>query len=184
MRAKLLAIKIELRRIMHDPIAKTGTWVKQMLKGHLNYFAVSGVACAVQRRRFPVGASPTRQPLQPLAQRRQSPARPDQAHRQRHRPPGLDYPRPNSRLTARETGWSDCGHRQRQSASSNPPAESPENHITERVFTQSGPISDISMAFQYPCLNGYDGCQPEPTLNSRRSRPSQTLLRCDVRHIE
>src|SRR5438128_3503761 len=42
MRAKLLAIKIELRRIMHDPIAKTGAWVKQMLKGHLNYFAVSG----------------------------------------------------------------------------------------------------------------------------------------------
>jgi RNA-directed DNA polymerase len=42
MRAKLLAIKIELRRLMHDPIAKTGTWVKQMLKGHLNYFAVSG----------------------------------------------------------------------------------------------------------------------------------------------
>ena len=27
---------------MHDPIAKTGAWVKQMLKGHLNYFAVSG----------------------------------------------------------------------------------------------------------------------------------------------
>ena len=42
MRAKLLAIKIELRKIMHDPIAKTGAWVKQMLKGHLNYFAVSG----------------------------------------------------------------------------------------------------------------------------------------------
>src|ERR1700736_5718924 len=42
MRAKQLAIKIELRRIMHDPIAKTGAWVKQMLKGHLNYFAVSG----------------------------------------------------------------------------------------------------------------------------------------------
>src|SRR5256712_1250913 len=41
MRAKLLAIKIELRRIMHDPIAKTGAWVKQMLKGHLNYFAAS-----------------------------------------------------------------------------------------------------------------------------------------------
>ena len=42
MRAKLLAIKIELRKIMHDPIAKTGAWVKQMLKGHLSYFAVSG----------------------------------------------------------------------------------------------------------------------------------------------
>jgi RNA-directed DNA polymerase len=42
MRAKLLAIKIELRWTMHDPIAKTGAWVKQMLKGHLNYSAVSG----------------------------------------------------------------------------------------------------------------------------------------------
>ena len=42
MRAKLQAIKMELRRLMHDPIAKTGAWVKQMLKGHLNYFAVSG----------------------------------------------------------------------------------------------------------------------------------------------
>ena len=42
MRAKLLAIKIELRRLMHDPIAKTGAWVKQILIGHLNYVAVSG----------------------------------------------------------------------------------------------------------------------------------------------
>src|SRR3979409_306562 len=25
------------------------------------------------------------------------------------------------------------------------------------------PTATISMAFQYPCLNGYDGCQPEPT---------------------
>ena len=42
MRAKLLAIKIELSKRMHDPIAKTGVWMKQMLQGHLNYFAVSG----------------------------------------------------------------------------------------------------------------------------------------------
>jgi RNA-directed DNA polymerase len=42
MRARLLAIKIELRRTMHDPIAKTGAWMKRMLQGHLNYFAVSG----------------------------------------------------------------------------------------------------------------------------------------------
>jgi RNA-directed DNA polymerase len=27
---------------MRDPIAKTGAWVKQMLKGHLNCFALSG----------------------------------------------------------------------------------------------------------------------------------------------
>ena len=42
MRAKLLAIKTELRRTMHDPIAKTGAWMKRTLQGHLNYFAVSG----------------------------------------------------------------------------------------------------------------------------------------------
>ena len=42
MRAKLKAIKTELRKRMRDPIAKTGAWVKQMLQGHLNYFAVSG----------------------------------------------------------------------------------------------------------------------------------------------
>ena len=42
MRAKFQAIKMELCVRMHDPIAKTGAWVKQMLQGHLNYFAVSG----------------------------------------------------------------------------------------------------------------------------------------------
>ena len=42
MRAKLKAIKVELRKSMHNLIAKTGAWVKQMLQGHLNYFAVAG----------------------------------------------------------------------------------------------------------------------------------------------
>jgi group II intron reverse transcriptase/maturase len=35
MRAKLKAVKVELRKRMHDPIAKTGEWVKQMLQGSL-----------------------------------------------------------------------------------------------------------------------------------------------------
>jgi RNA-directed DNA polymerase len=42
MRAKLKAIKLELRKRTHDPVAQTGAWVKQMLQEHLNYFAVSG----------------------------------------------------------------------------------------------------------------------------------------------
>ena len=42
MRATLRAIKRELRKRLHDPIAKTGAWVKRVLQGHLNYFAVSG----------------------------------------------------------------------------------------------------------------------------------------------
>ena len=39
---QLQAVKMELRRRMHDPIAKTGAWLNQMLKGYLNYYAVSG----------------------------------------------------------------------------------------------------------------------------------------------
>jgi hypothetical protein len=39
---QLQAIKMELRKRMHDPIAKTSAWAEQMLKGHFNYYAVSG----------------------------------------------------------------------------------------------------------------------------------------------
>jgi group II intron reverse transcriptase/maturase len=39
---RLQEVKTELRKRMHDPVAKTGTWVSEMLNGHLNYFAVSG----------------------------------------------------------------------------------------------------------------------------------------------
>ena len=28
---------MELRKRLHDPIAKTGAWVYSVLKGHLNY---------------------------------------------------------------------------------------------------------------------------------------------------
>src|SRR5437660_10981852 len=40
----LEAIKTELRKRMHEKIVETGAWVWQMLKGHLNYFAVLGNA--------------------------------------------------------------------------------------------------------------------------------------------
>jgi group II intron reverse transcriptase/maturase len=40
MLARLQAIKMELRRRWHDPIAKTGAWLNKVLTGHLNYFAV------------------------------------------------------------------------------------------------------------------------------------------------
>ena len=35
-------IKVQLRKSMHNPIAKTGAWVKQILQGHRDYFAVAG----------------------------------------------------------------------------------------------------------------------------------------------
>ena len=40
MRARLQAIKMELRRRRHDPIAETGAWLNKVLTGHLNYFAI------------------------------------------------------------------------------------------------------------------------------------------------
>jgi hypothetical protein len=40
MRAQLKAIKMELRKRWHDPIAITGSWLNKVLTGHLNYYAV------------------------------------------------------------------------------------------------------------------------------------------------
>ena len=42
MRARLQFIKQELRRRMHDSIYETGRWLRRVLQGYLNYFAVSG----------------------------------------------------------------------------------------------------------------------------------------------
>lgn len=42
MRARLQEIKLELRRRMHHPIWETGMWIRRVLQGYLNYFAVSG----------------------------------------------------------------------------------------------------------------------------------------------
>ena len=42
LRARLQFLKVELRRRMHDPIARTGAWLRRVLQGHLNYFSVSG----------------------------------------------------------------------------------------------------------------------------------------------
>jgi hypothetical protein len=39
---QLQVVKMELRKRMHDPIAKTGAWLTRMLNGHLNYYAVPG----------------------------------------------------------------------------------------------------------------------------------------------
>ena len=40
MRAKLKAIKEELRRRMHEPIPKQGAWLRQVVRGFFAYHAV------------------------------------------------------------------------------------------------------------------------------------------------
>ena len=42
MRAKLRQIKQQLRKRMHDPVRQTGQWLKSVVQGHFNYYAVPG----------------------------------------------------------------------------------------------------------------------------------------------
>ncbi len=42
MRAQLRAIKDELRKRLHAPVAEVGAWLNRVLRGHLNYYAVPG----------------------------------------------------------------------------------------------------------------------------------------------
>ena len=42
MRTKLRQIKQELRSRMHDPVPQTGEWLKSVVQGYFNYYAVPG----------------------------------------------------------------------------------------------------------------------------------------------
>jgi RNA-directed DNA polymerase len=54
MRAKLLDIKEELRRRMHHPIPEQGKWLRQVVLGHLAYFAVPTNSRALRAFRYAV----------------------------------------------------------------------------------------------------------------------------------
>ena len=42
MRAKLREVKQQLRKRMHDPVPQTGQWLKSVVQGYFNYYAVPG----------------------------------------------------------------------------------------------------------------------------------------------
>lgn len=42
LRAKLKAVRIEIIRRRHDPVPVLGKWLRSVVQGHLNYFAVPG----------------------------------------------------------------------------------------------------------------------------------------------
>ena len=42
MRAKLRDIQQQIRERMHDPVRQTGQWLKSIVQGHFNYYAVPG----------------------------------------------------------------------------------------------------------------------------------------------
>jgi RNA-directed DNA polymerase len=47
MRAKLKAVKDELRRRQHQPIRVQGQWLRSVVQGHMNYYSVPGNTGAV-----------------------------------------------------------------------------------------------------------------------------------------
>src|SRR5712691_2036945 len=55
LRAKLLAVKTELRKRMHQPIAEQGKYLRAVVAGHGRYFAVPCNGARVQAFRFQVG---------------------------------------------------------------------------------------------------------------------------------
>jgi RNA-directed DNA polymerase len=42
MRAKLRQVGQQLRERMHDPVPQTGRWLKSVVQGYFNYYAVPG----------------------------------------------------------------------------------------------------------------------------------------------
>src|SRR5215467_10020611 len=42
LRAKLLEVKQQLRKRMHDPAAQNGRWLRSIVQGYFNYHAVPG----------------------------------------------------------------------------------------------------------------------------------------------
>jgi len=55
LRAKLLAVKTELRRRMHWPIAEQGAYLRAVVAGHARYFAVPCNGARVQAFRWQIG---------------------------------------------------------------------------------------------------------------------------------
>ena len=54
MRAKLHAVKTEMRRRMHHPIPEQGRWLARVLAGHYNYYAVPDNSKALRAFHFRV----------------------------------------------------------------------------------------------------------------------------------
>jgi len=54
MRAKLQAVKQELRRRMHQPVSEQGKWLRQVVTGYFNYHAVPTNSRALAALRYHV----------------------------------------------------------------------------------------------------------------------------------
>jgi RNA-directed DNA polymerase len=68
MGAKLQELKQELHKRMHDPVSQTGGWLRSVVQGYSNYYAVLGNLTGCGKTRFEASTLPqdslvsTRQP--------------------------------------------------------------------------------------------------------------------------
>ena len=101
MRAKLRAVKTEMRQRAHQPIPEQGRWLASVLRGHCNYYAVPGNSQAVNAFRDQV----TRHWHKALRRRSQrTRLNWERMHRlaQRWLPPAtITHPWPDARFDAR-----------------------------------------------------------------------------------
>jgi RNA-directed DNA polymerase len=107
MRAKLQQIKIELKRRRHRPLQEQGMWLRRVLQGHLNHYAVPGNWTAIRQFRTQIN----RHWLRSLRRRSQRGRRLTWAkmneYVNRWLPPvRILHPFPNVRLAARTQGRS------------------------------------------------------------------------------
>ena len=106
MRAKLHAVKDELRRRMHRPIAEQGTYLRSVVTGHVRYFGVPSNGPRLQAIRFQVAR------LWHRMQQRRSQSKQLSWRRMRRLAahwlpsPRICHPYPNQRLIATTQGKS------------------------------------------------------------------------------
>ena len=55
LRAKLKEVKDELRRRRHDPVPEVGQWLGSVVRGHCQYYGITGNSRAIRRFRDEVG---------------------------------------------------------------------------------------------------------------------------------
>jgi len=105
MRAKLQAIKQELRRRMHQPIPTQGKWLGQVVGGYFNYFAVPTNAQALAAFRNHV-VEQWRRTLQRRSQRDQTTwGRIAQLASEWLPKPRILHPWPNARFAVKHPRW-------------------------------------------------------------------------------
>ena len=105
MKAKIRAIKDELRRRMHTPLAEQGAWIGSVVRGFFAYHAVPNNMPAISAFRYHVAVAWVRT-LRRRSQRHRLPWERMQVHLERYIPKArVLHPWPEARFRVRHSRW-------------------------------------------------------------------------------